>query len=71
MRISDSDDFTDVAWQGVKDAFTWPLPPGDGPKTVYVQLRDAAGLTVTLDDTIILDTEAPTGSFLIEGGAEF
>jgi hypothetical protein len=70
MRISNDDGFADASWQTVKDAFSWPLPTGDGPKTVYVQLRDGAGLTSTVDASIILDTTAPTGTFLIEDGAE-
>ncbi|MCK5415394.1 MAG: hypothetical protein KAJ35_08430 [Thermoplasmata archaeon] len=71
IRISDSDDFSDVSWQTMKNSFSWPLPSGDGTKTVYVQLRDAAGLVATVDASIILDTTPPTGSFLVEGGAEF
>ena len=69
MRISNDRDFTGVAWQTVKETFRWPLPSGDGTKTVYVQLRDNAGLVSTTDASIILDMTAPTGSFTIAYGA--
>jgi hypothetical protein len=67
MRISDSDDFTGASWQTVKETFTWPLPSGDGTKTVFVQLRDVAGLVSTIDATIILDTVPPEGTVSIDG----
>ncbi len=71
MRISDSDDFKGVPWQTVKDTFLWTLTSGDGPKVIYVQLRDLAGLVSTIDATIYLDTKPPTGSLTINGGAMF
>lgn len=40
---------------------TWILSSGDGEKTVYVKLKDAAGNWSTpLTDTIVLDTSSPT-----------
>jgi predicted GH43/DUF377 family glycosyl hydrolase len=71
MRISESDDFTGVSWQTVKDSFQWPMPPGDGTKTLFVQLRDGAGLISTIDDSIILDTTPPTGAVSIKGVDEY
>jgi hypothetical protein len=67
MRISNADDFGDAPWQSVRDSFQWPLPSGDGPKNLFVQLRDMAGLVSTVDASIILDTTAPTGTVAIAG----
>ncbi len=71
MRISDSDDFTDVSWQTVKGSFTWSLPPGDGTRNVFVQLRDRAGQVATIDASIILDTTPPEGSVSILDVGEY
>ncbi|MCK5252954.1 MAG: hypothetical protein KAQ96_08385, partial [Thermoplasmata archaeon] len=71
MRISGSDDFTGASWQTVKETFTWPLSPGDGTKTLFVQVRDVAGLVTTLDASIILDTVPPSGTVSIKGVTEF
>ncbi|MEY4579255.1 MAG: hypothetical protein RL701_3958 [Pseudomonadota bacterium] len=43
---------------------TWTLSSGDGNKTVYVVLKDAAGNQVSISDSIRLDTTAPTGGTL-------
>jgi hypothetical protein len=49
---------------------TWTLSAGDGTKTVYVQWRDASGnWSVPVNDTIVVDTTAPTGTLAINGGA--
>ena len=51
---------------------SWTLIPGDGEKTVYVQYKDNSGKwSDSISDTIILDTTPPTGSILINGGAEY
>jgi len=43
--------------------------PGDGKKTIYATLRDLAGKTSRpVKATIILDTVAPDGSIVINGG---
>jgi hypothetical protein len=49
----------------------WTLAGGgDGTKTVYVQWRDAAGnWSAPVNDTIVLDATAPTGTVSINGGA--
>ncbi|GAA0319627.1 hypothetical protein GCM10008967_07700 [Bacillus carboniphilus] len=46
---------------------TWNLPAGDGPKTIYMQLKDAAGNIVTIDDTIVLDQTNPTITGVTDG----
>lgn len=61
-------------------AIWWPVPitstfdlllPGDGPKPVYLWVRDIVGhINISVSSTtIILDTQGPTGSSLsIDGG---
>ncbi len=47
----------------------WTLSPGDGQKTVYYQFMDLAGLvSETYSASIMMDTQAPTGSIVIEDG---
>ncbi|MBE3039483.1 MAG: hypothetical protein IMZ62_11810, partial [Chloroflexi bacterium] len=59
-------------WENFAVSKTWPLIPGDGLKTVYVQFLDNAGnSSPTVSDDILLDTTAPTGSFTINGGAAY
>jgi len=51
---------------------SWTLTTGDGTKTVYVQYKDNAGSwSVSINDTIILDTTPPAGTILINNGAEY
>jgi hypothetical protein len=71
IRVSNNEDFAGSAWQHYQSVFEWTLTEGDGRKTVYVQLRDIAGLVTTIDASIYLDTQAPTGMVLIEDGAEY
>ncbi|MFX0072019.1 MAG: NosD domain-containing protein, partial [Candidatus Hermodarchaeota archaeon] len=63
-----------ISWTGWIDpsaTYLWTLPSGDGPKTVYYQIRDNAGHTYSTSDTIDLDTTDPTGSITIESGADY
>ena len=78
-----SSDAVDVRFRNESDAWgewlecsaevTWLLSSADGTKTVYAQLRDAAGnvSSGTISDTIILDTVPPTGTITINGGAAY
>jgi hypothetical protein len=47
---------------------SWTLSFGDGTKTVNTQFFDDVSLSVTVSDTIILDTTSPTGSIIINNG---
>ncbi len=58
MRVANDSGFAGSAWSPIQNSLSWLLPPGDGLKSVYVKLRDAAGnesetrtLTITLDQT--------------------
>jgi hypothetical protein len=51
------------------DRMFYVTAPGDGRKTVYATLRDLAGkISKPIKATIVLDTVAPTGSIVINGG---
>ena len=57
-------------WEAPAATKAWTLIAGEGSKTVWYQVMDNAGLTSTQSpDSIILDTTAPTGSIIINGGA--
>jgi len=51
------------AWMDFSASVNWTLPAGDGTKTVYLQVMDNASLVTTFNDTIIVDTTAPTLAF--------
>jgi C1A family cysteine protease/putative hemolysin len=71
MMVANSSDFSNTTWITYTSLLTWTLPAGDGTKAVYVKFRDRAGnISAVYSDTIILDTIPPTGSILIQGGAE-
>jgi hypothetical protein len=60
MRFS-NDGTTWSAWEPFATSKSWPVSSGDGEKTVRVQYRDIAGnVSATAQDTINLDTAAPT-----------
>ncbi len=58
-------------WESYSTQKSWTLTSKDGVKKVYVQFQDNAGnISVTYNDTIILDTKAPSGAIVIENGAK-
>jgi hypothetical protein len=69
MRFSvDATTWSD--WEAYSETRVYTLPVGEGPKTVYVQLKDAAGNeSVAISATITLDTTLPSGTVVISGGA--
>ncbi|MCK5253568.1 MAG: hypothetical protein KAQ96_11475, partial [Thermoplasmata archaeon] len=71
MRVSNRPDFTGTSIEPITSEFDWILLAGDGPKTIYVELEDRAGLTVTISATITIDVTQPEGYILIDDGAEF
>ena len=72
MMISELSNLGDGSWEDYSPATTWKLSSGDGIKTVHVKYRDRNGWeSKVCSDTILLDTAAPSGSMLIDGGAEF
>jgi PGF-pre-PGF domain-containing protein len=50
-------------WETYATTRSWSLSSGDGTKTVYFRAKDSAGnIATAVNDTIILDTAAPTFS---------
>jgi len=64
MRFS-NDGSTWIDWVVYDATHAWTLTTGDGTKTVYGEFKDGAGLILANDDDIILDTEFPTGDFVV------
>ena len=61
-----------TGWESYATSRTWTLLPGDGTKTVYLQVRDTSGgLSTVFTDTIVIDTAPPTGNVLINFGAVY
>ncbi|MDF1563633.1 MAG: carboxypeptidase regulatory-like domain-containing protein [Deltaproteobacteria bacterium] len=60
-----------VVWEPFAPNKSWTLPAGDGPATVSVCFKDAAGnVAGSFSDGILLDTTPPqTPTLLIENGA--
>jgi hypothetical protein len=56
-------------WEYPTPTKGWILPEGDGAKTVFYQIWDNAFWeSITYSDDILLDTEPPTGSVIINDG---
>ena len=74
MRFSNSTDFSAATWIPVAATAPWTLAAGaDGTRTVYAQFKDKLNniSSATIYDDIILDTQPPTGTVVINGGADF
>ena len=58
------------AWEPFAAQRSYPLPPGDGPKTVSVRFRDKNfNVSAVYSARIILDTTGPVGTIVIDNGA--
>ncbi len=73
MRVSNYPDFRDARWQPFRSTMTWTLLPGSGTRTVYVQLKDAIGITINSSDSIELLPPPDPSSYGLEinGGAAY
>jgi len=69
MRFINGGGVTWSPWEPVAATRAWILISGDGEKTVNAEFRDAALNVTAKFDTILLDTVAPTGTIVINGGA--
>ncbi|MBY8981276.1 MAG: hypothetical protein KGD72_12865, partial [Candidatus Lokiarchaeota archaeon] len=63
-----NDDSSWSDWEAAGATRAWSLVGADGNRTVYYEVKDNASLITQFNDSIILDTEAPTGSITINGG---
>ncbi|MFX1391586.1 MAG: hypothetical protein ACFE9Z_16095, partial [Promethearchaeota archaeon] len=66
-----NDNITWTAWELPSATRAWTLFSGDGIKTVYYEIKDNMGIISQFNDTIGLDTTAPTGSILINDGDDW
>ncbi len=71
MRVANAPSFEGSPWQNLVYSFVWDLGSGEGPRTVYVELRDRAGLTTMLRSSIVLDSVPPSGRVIVDGGAVY
>lgn len=70
MRISTDGIFDAEEFEGFSATRQITLPPGDGAKQVYLQVRDSAGnLSDLLADEIILDTRPPASPIITSPAA--
>ncbi len=72
IRIANQQDMTGVTWQAYSSTRSWTIPTsGPNPKTVWLEVRDRAGLVRTnVNATVTLITTPPTGTIsVVEGGA--
>ena len=61
---------TFLGWETFVASRNVTLPTGDGTKTLYVKFQNANGdVSPIFSDSILLDTTAPAGSVLINGGS--
>jgi len=66
---SESHDFTGAAWLTYSTAPAFTLSAGNGTKTVYFKVKNAAGASRVSSDTIALAQLPTVTSFKIDGGA--
>jgi hypothetical protein len=61
MRLAEDFDFTQnvVGWTGYSSPYTYTLSSGDGPKTVYAQVKDGSTTSGIRAYDIVLDTSSP------------
>ena len=71
MQFSKDDGATWSHWESYASARNLYIPAGDGVRGVLVRYRDSLGqVSPDYSDTIILDQTQPTGSIVINGGAD-
>lgn len=71
MRFS-NDGILWSEWENFRTTKDWMMTTGDGTKTVYAQLMDAAGnLSDLFYDTVMMEVLGPEGSITISSGATY
>ena len=66
---NDNSSFSD--WELYSTSKSWTLTEGDGTKTVYVKFMDYGCNKTTVNDSIILDTIAPSCNFVLNRGNNY
>ena len=59
MRVADDPNFTGAEWVPFQSSLSWDLMPGNGTRTVYVQLKTAGGLPLPVQSDSIEITGQP------------
>jgi photosystem II stability/assembly factor-like uncharacterized protein len=62
IRFSNDGVWDSESWETLVYSKSWTLTSGDGEKTVYLQIKDQAGLTSTYSDTITLTDSSSSSS---------
>ncbi len=71
MQFS-NDGITYSGWLSFTTDYTWTLSDGDGTKIVNGQYRDISNtVSAVMSDSVILDTQPPIGSVMINGDAAY
>jgi hypothetical protein len=69
MRFS-NDNVNWGPWGAYAATTSWNLAAGTGLHTVYAQFRDVAGnVSAAASDTIVIETDPPSGTVVVAGGA--
>lgn len=69
MMVSNDSTFPGASWETYATSKAWTVPSSDGVKTVYVKFIDnAQNVSEVFSDSIILDTQKPTGPIIINSG---
>jgi hypothetical protein len=71
MRLRNGGEAWPSSWTPVADSTPITLPSGEGTKVVQAQFKDLAGNITLVQDEVIVDTIAPTGSLSVAGGATY
>lgn len=67
-RLSNVENGTWSQWKSFETPVSWSLSAGDGPKTVFMELRDGTGTVLQAQDSIVLDTTPPVIAGVANGG---
>jgi hypothetical protein len=62
VRFSNDGTWSQATWQPYLTSKSWQLSSGNGPKTVYCEIQDNAGLTAMVTASITLDTPQLTST---------
>ena len=69
MRLRNENQDWQENWLAFTSPTGWALSPGDGPKTVFAQVKNGMNLMSEFDVTVILDSTPAAGNILINNGA--
>ena len=66
VQISEQADFSGATWQAYSSDASWIPSAGDGTRTVYVRMRDAAGnVSEPISFAFLVDTTPPNGGIVL------